>query len=90
MKNKRNPIIIQIINILYFLIIIFFNNNFDFLNTINAKVVSFLVGILLSLFSMLYIVRDKTNYKRLFLLINTSLILIYLYEVYFYLAIDNS
>jgi len=91
MKDLKNIIIIQIINMIYFLLIeVFSKSNAAFLMTKNAIIVLYLIGSLYSLFAIIVSIKIKNNFKWLFLVISILFFLIYSYEIYFNIAIYNS
>lgn len=87
---KKN-LIIQIINIVYFLLIVVISNSdFVYLGTRNVIIGLSLIGCLCSLFAIIVSIKLESKFKWLFLVINIVILLIYLYGIYFEIAIYNT
>lgn len=91
MKDKKKVIIIVSINYIYFLLILICSNyDFGIFRSLSSMIVLLVIGVLLSLFSSIFIKKIRKPFNWIFFIINMLIILIYLYEIYFYRAIDNS
>ncbi|PWN57553.1 hypothetical protein C1634_025600 [Chryseobacterium viscerum] len=91
MKDKKKVIIIVAINYIYFLLILICSNyDFGIFRSLSSIIVLLVIGVLLSLFSSIFIKKIRKPFNWIFFIINMLIILIYLYEIYFYRAIDNS
>lgn len=88
---KKNIIVIQIINIIYFLLLLL-NAKTESLFVIRQKnsIILSSISCLYSLFAIIILIKSKNNIKWIFLVINILIILIHLYGIYFSIVIYNS
>jgi len=88
---KKNIIVIQIINIIYFLLLLL-NAKTESLFVITQKnsIILSSISCLYSLFAIIILIKSKNNIKWIFLVINILIILIHLYGIYFSIVIYNS
>lgn len=90
---KRNITVIQIINIIYSLILLFITKSeFTFLLTQEISILSSSIACLYSLFAIFILINSKSGgkLKWMFFVINIFIFLMHLYGIYFDMAIYNS
>lgn len=88
---KKNNVIILIINIIYFLSIVFFSRSeLAYLLTQKNSIILSLLGCVYSLFAIFVSIKCKDKFRWLFLATNILLFLMYSYSIYFEIVIYNS